>query len=316
VSVLDFSHTLHTVIGSDDRVGLTVNPVTSLVVVPHVGPEDQVTDGLPNVSSQHGNSRGTVTRSLALVDETGSSGVSSTITDEDHGRRNGSLRVGTEVGRDHDETQSETDRLAVDEPETDKSGPGVSLGVGQEGHETGSENTDEVSGGDTDHTAVLEFGGDDSSNEEGDHLKGSSSTVEKGCVQGAETQTLDDRTGEVGQDTVGNRRTKHGQGQHPTLDVPQSRKTLTSVEVGGLDTSTVLGDTSYGQGSVFGLEPDSVRRTIRQEKPEDETPNDGDGSQDVEDQLPSGNWVVAQSVPPGSCQRKTSLAQTRISTYP
>lgn len=50
-----------------------------------------------------------------------------------HGRSDRSLGVRSKVGRDHDETESETDRLTVDQPEADKSGPGVGLLIGQEG---------------------------------------------------------------------------------------------------------------------------------------------------------------------------------------
>jgi hypothetical protein len=58
-----------------------------------------------------------------------------------HGRSDRSLGVRSKVGRDHDETESETDRLTVDQPETDESGPGVGLFVGQEGlgEENGTE---------------------------------------------------------------------------------------------------------------------------------------------------------------------------------
>ena len=49
-----------------------------------------------------------------------------------HGGSDGTLRVGSNVGRDHDETKGKTDRLTVDQPETDKPGPGVGLFVGKE----------------------------------------------------------------------------------------------------------------------------------------------------------------------------------------
>lgn len=51
---LNLGHSLHTVVGSQNRVGLAVNPVPSLVLVPHVCSQDTVADGLADVSSKHG----------------------------------------------------------------------------------------------------------------------------------------------------------------------------------------------------------------------------------------------------------------------
>jgi len=94
-------------------------------------------------------------------------------------------------------------------------------------------------------------------------LERTTGTTQKRSVESAETETLDDRTGEVGENTVGNGGTEHGQGQHPSLDVVKSRETLPDVEGGGLDTGTVLGDTSDGERPVLGFEPNSVGRTTR-----------------------------------------------------
>jgi len=80
---LDLSHTLHTVVSGQDRVGRSVDTVSSPVLTPHVPTEDTVTDGLADVSTQHGVSGGSVLRGLLLVNEAGSSSVSGTVADED-----------------------------------------------------------------------------------------------------------------------------------------------------------------------------------------------------------------------------------------
>jgi len=54
VNVLNLGHSLHTVVSGNNRVGLAVNPVPSLVLVPHVCSQDTVADGLADVSSKHG----------------------------------------------------------------------------------------------------------------------------------------------------------------------------------------------------------------------------------------------------------------------
>lgn len=51
---LNLGHSLHTVVSGNNRVGLAVNPVPSLVLVPHVCSQDTVADGLADVSSKHG----------------------------------------------------------------------------------------------------------------------------------------------------------------------------------------------------------------------------------------------------------------------
>ena len=84
---LDLSHTLHTVVSGQDRVGRSVDTVSSPVLTPHVPTEDTVTDGLSDVSTQHGVSGGSVLRSLLLVDEAGPGSVSGTVADEDYKRK-------------------------------------------------------------------------------------------------------------------------------------------------------------------------------------------------------------------------------------
>jgi hypothetical protein len=51
---LNLGHSLHTVVSGNNRVGLAVNPVPSLVLVPHICSQDTVADGLADVSSKHG----------------------------------------------------------------------------------------------------------------------------------------------------------------------------------------------------------------------------------------------------------------------
>jgi hypothetical protein len=82
---LVLGHTLHTIVGSQYRVGRSVDSVPSLVFAPHVPTEDTVTDGLADVSTQHGVGGGSVLGSLVLVNEAGSGSVSGTVTDEDCG---------------------------------------------------------------------------------------------------------------------------------------------------------------------------------------------------------------------------------------
>jgi hypothetical protein len=67
------------------------------------------------------------------------------------------------------------------------------LAKGKEGHKTGPENTNDVSNSDGDDSAVLELGRNDTGNDEGDDLEGSSSTVQEGRVQGAEAHGLGER---------------------------------------------------------------------------------------------------------------------------
>lgn len=310
---LVLGHTLHTIVGREVGIGLAVNPVSSLILVPHVSSEDAVTDGLADVSTQHGHGGRLVLGRLVLVHETGTGGVTGAVADEDHGRGHGTLRVGSNIGGDHDETEGETDRLTVDQPETDESGPGVSLFVREEDHETGSQDTDQVTDGDHDDPRVLELGGDDTGDQERDDLERSTGTVEQRGVESAETQSLDDGPGKVGEDTVGDRGSEHGERQHPSLDVGQGRETLLDVEGGGLDTGTVLGHSGDGERSEFRLEPFGVGRTVRQEKVEDSTPRNGDGSQDVEDELPTLSRLVAQSEKRRS-EGEISMQDSRIPT--
>jgi hypothetical protein len=106
---------------------------------------------------------------------------------------------------------------------------------------------------------------EDTSDQQGDDLERSTGTIQERSVKSAETQTLDDRTREVGEDTVGYRGTEHGKRQHPSLDVVERGETLPDVESGGLDTGTVLGDTSDGERPILGFEPNSIGRTTRWE---------------------------------------------------
>jgi hypothetical protein len=95
---LDLSHTLHTVVSSQDRVGRSVDTVSTLVVAPHVPSKDTVADGLAAVSSQHGVGSRVVSRSLPLVDEAGSGSVSGTVADEDWERAS-EIRISSETCR-------------------------------------------------------------------------------------------------------------------------------------------------------------------------------------------------------------------------
>ena len=52
-------------------------------------------------------------------------GLTCAVSGEDHCGNDRPLGVSSNVGTDHDETESETDRLNVDEPERDESSPGV-----------------------------------------------------------------------------------------------------------------------------------------------------------------------------------------------
>ena len=108
-----------------------------------------------------------------------------------------------------------------------------------------------------------------------------------------QTRLTDDRTGEVGEDSVGYRRTEHGKRQHPSLDIVKGRETLLPVEGGSLDTGTVLCNTRDRKRPEVGLEPFGVGWTVGEEEVEDETPGNGDASQDVEDQLEGEETVTS-----------------------
>ena len=69
-----------------------------------------------------------------------------TVSYEDHGGGHRSLGVTSDVRRDHDQTESKSDGLAVDEPEPDQ--PWPSLREREEGHHARSQDTDDVSDGD------------------------------------------------------------------------------------------------------------------------------------------------------------------------
>ena len=159
---------------------------------------------------------------------------------------------------------------------------------------TGAENTKNVSHGAHEDTRVLELGSDKTGNEKADYLEGSTSAIEQCSGEGAESQSLDDRTREVGQDAVGNfatkspsvsqthrrcllsrltRGSKHGECQEPCLGVLESRQTLLSVELGGLDTGTVGGDSLDSGPSLVFFQELRIGWTVLQEEPKDEAPS-------------------------------------------
>ncbi len=125
--------------------------------------------------------------------------------------------------------------LTVDQPESDETRPSGGCLKGKESHQSGSENTKKISSGDTDDSTILEFGAaqremctesancrsgeshrdrrhsrDDTSDQKGDDLKRSTSTVEKRSVESGEPKTFNDWTRKVCKNTVGNRTSKHG----------------------------------------------------------------------------------------------------------
>jgi len=58
-------------------------------------------------------------------------------------------------------------------------------------------------------------------------------------------------------------------------------------ELGGLDSSTVGSDSTDRESPILVVEPSRVRRSIGEEEVEDTTPEDGESSEDIEDELPS-----------------------------
>ena len=183
MDVLVLSHTAHTVVGRLSLVGGSVLGVSDLVLPPHVPPKTTVADSLENVTSHHAIGSGLVSRLLTVERSHGANDVSDTVSNEDTGRRNNSLRVGSNVGGDHDKTDSETDGLTVDEPESDQSGPGVLGCERQERHEGGSEDTDQVTDRHHEETSVGPSGGNKTGDEKGNDLERSSGTVEEGGVE-------------------------------------------------------------------------------------------------------------------------------------
>lgn len=152
--------------------------------------------------------------------------VTDTVCHKDARRRDDSLGVGSNVGGDHDETNGEPDGLTVDQPESDESGPGVLVGEREEGHEGGTKDTNDVTDSHHEQSSVGPSSGDQTSDQERDDLERSTGTVEQSGVEGRVAETLDDGTGKVGQNTVGDRRTKHGDGQEPAAHQPNVRITL------------------------------------------------------------------------------------------
>jgi len=215
VDVLVLGHTPHTVVRRLLSIGRSVLGVSDLVLAPHVPPEAAVANCLEDVTGHHTVGSGLVSWSLRRQRGKGSNDVAHTVRHEDAGRGDNSLGVGTDVGGDHDETDGETDGLTVDQPESDKSGPSVLVGEGEEGHHSGTEDTDQITDGHHEKTSVSPSGSDKTGNEQRDDLERSPSAVEKSGVEGGVTETFDDGTGEVGQDPVGDGRTKHGNGQEP-----------------------------------------------------------------------------------------------------
>lgn len=132
---LSLGHTLHSVVSRQDFISRPMLLVPSLVVVPHlknpsprivsilvplnqtipsnthVEPKRTMTDSLSEISTQHGDRSGLVSWSFSIINETRPSGVSCAVSDKHHGGSDGSFGVGTDVGGDHDETESETDGL-------------------------------------------------------------------------------------------------------------------------------------------------------------------------------------------------------------
>jgi hypothetical protein len=181
-----------------------------------------------------------------------------------HGRSDSSLRVRTDVGGDHDKTKGETNGLTVDQPETDQSGPGVGLGVRQECHQTGTQNTRQATqirsaiGARGFSRAVLAYQiklpivtmmsrlllnlvatipainremtwSDRPAQSKRAALRVLNPRPSANIVMRTPSYTLstlerltDDGAREVGEDSVGNGRTKHGKRQHPSLDVGKS----------------------------------------------------------------------------------------------
>lgn len=114
MDVLLLGHTVHTVVGGDSRIGRTVFLVSDLVVSPHVEPERAVAECFENVSRHHAVRSGLVPRCLALDGGEWAYDVADAVADEDARRGDHSFRVRADVGGDHDEADSEADRLGAD----------------------------------------------------------------------------------------------------------------------------------------------------------------------------------------------------------
>ena len=100
----------------------------------------------------------------------------------------------------------------LDEPESDQARPDHSVGEWKESHQSSSKDTDDVTDSHHKETSVLPSSSDETGDKERDDLEGSTSTVKEGGVDGGETQSLDDRSREVGEDTVGHTTSEHGDG--------------------------------------------------------------------------------------------------------
>lgn len=82
----------------------------------------------------------------------------------------------------------------------------------KESHQCSTKDTDDVTDCHHEETSVLPSSSNETSDNEGDDLKGSTSTIEQSGIDGREAQSLDNRPAEVGKDPVGHARTKHGYG--------------------------------------------------------------------------------------------------------
>lgn len=108
-------------------------------------------------------------------------------------------------------------RSSLDEPESNQSWPGHGVGERQEGHEGGTKHADQVANSHHEESGVGPSGSDDTGDQEGDDLEGSTGTVEQSGIEGGKAETSDDGARKVGQDTVGDRGSKHGNGEQPAV---------------------------------------------------------------------------------------------------